>query len=429
MKLTKEQRLKMFNEFNIVVSHFELLNDLKEDAVDSKIDHKTILKFYKWSKVSSFDIAVDVIEWFIKDGLSVASVCEFSYYSLVEGIIRDVVWFLDDQSYEKQSIIVSGEKITLGELKNAMRLLEFGFTPKITNIEDFMSFIQKNAFEYILDLKNHKINNDNYAIIIHNLLSTKFCVKGVVASFHEKIKSGTSDEIKALATQYIQNLKITDIKVKFWLACLESGFDLGKVVLRLDYLLQDVHRANDVKKLLKDTFWSNQPLTKDEEKNMLDKFVNDKNLPLYLCVVGDNERVIADNIRLENYNAVEFHNLMSRIGWLGCRDKEFRDNLINLASKGELFKFITLYYFDAKGVLTVDIFKDMVSGMPENFYTTSQHVDNLINSLNIIQSVFDYPQDICLTLIDKSKVWLNSENKEIRRLGAYVLRNCLYYMR
>lgn len=154
MKLTQRKQIELFRDFDVVVSHFDLLKALKAD----KANPKTMLQFYKNTEIRSFETAVDIMEWLISDGVFISSACEESYCGLVKRVIDKVIWYLDDKSYEKQSIMVFGEKITLGELRNAIRLLEFGFTPRINNINDFVSFVQTNAFDYILNLKNYEVN-------------------------------------------------------------------------------------------------------------------------------------------------------------------------------------------------------------------------------------------------------------------------------
>ena len=421
MKLTQRKQIELFRDFDVVVSHFDLLKALKAD----KANPKTMLQFYKNTDIRLFETAVDIMEWLISDGVFISSACEESYCGLVRRVIDKVIWYLDDKSYEKQSIMVFGEKITLGELRNAIRLLDFGFTPRINNINDFMSFVQTNAFDYILDLKNYEVNSADYATIIQNFFSnSRFHIKGVKLSFNEKVKNGTAEEIKFLANRRIQGLNITDTKVKFWLVCLESGFNLGDAVLRLDYLLQDRDSTEEIKKLIWDIVWSGCCLNENEMNNLLTKFGNDRNLPLYLSIVGANEEVVINNIHPEIYDATEFHNLIMQMDRMGY--KNLIGNLVKLVPKNELFKFITFCYFERS--ITIDMFKDMINGMPEDFsVTSSPYIGNLMSGLGVMLDRFNYNQDICSELFNKSNIWINNDNKEMRRLGAYVLRTCVKY--
>ena len=421
MKLTQRKQIELFRDFDVVVSHFDLLKALKAD----KANPKTMLQFYKNTEIRSFETAVDIMEWLISDGVFISSACEESYCGLVKRVIDKVIWYLDDKSYEKQSIMVFGEKITLGELKNAIRLLDFGFTPRINNISDFMSFVQTNAFDYILNLKNYEVNSADYATIIQNFFSnSRFHIKGVKSSFDEKVRNGTAEEIKFLANRRIQGLNITDIKVKFWLVCLESGFNLGDAVLRLDYLLQEQGYAEEIKELIWDTVWRGCCLNEDEMNNLLTKFSGDKNLLLYLSIVNADEEVVINNIHPENYNAVEFHDLVMQMDGMGY--KNLIGNLVKLVPKNELFKFITFCYFEKN--ITIDMFKDMVNGIPDDFsVTSSAYIGNLMAGLGIMLDKFNYNQDICSVLFDKSNIWINSDNKAMRRLGANVLRTCVKY--
>ena len=202
-----------------------------------------------------------------------------------------------------------------------------------------MSFVQTNAFDYILNLKNYEVNSKDYVTIIQNFFSnSRFHIKGVKSSFDEKVRNGTAEEIKFLANRRIQGLNITDIKVKFWLVCLESGFNLGDTVLRLDYLLQEQGYAEEIKELIWDIVWRGCCLNEDEVNNLLTKFSNDKNLPLYLSIVNTDEEVVINRIHPENYNAVEFHDLMMQMDRMGY--KNLIGNLVKLVSKNELFKFV-----------------------------------------------------------------------------------------
>lgn len=421
MKLTQRKQIELFRDFDVVVSHFDLLKALKAD----KANPKTMLQFYKNTEIRSFETAVDIMEWLISDGVFISSACEESYCGLVKRVVDKVIWYLDDKSYEKQSIMVFGEKVTLGELRNAIRLLEFGFTPRINNINDFMSFVQTNAFDYILNLKNYEVNSADYATIIQNFFSnSRFHIKGVKSSFDEKVRNGTAEEIKFLANRRIQGLNITDIKVKFWLVCLESGFNLGDAVLRLDYLLQKQIHVEEIKKLIWDIVWRGCCLNEDEMNNLLTKFSSDKNLLLYLSIVNADEEVVINNIHPENYNAVEFHDLVMQMDGMGY--KNLIGNLVKLVPKNELFKFITFCYFEKN--ITIDMFKDMVNGIPDDFsVTSSAYIGNLMAGLGIMLDKFNYNQDICSVLFDKSNIWINSDNKAMRRLGANVLRTCVKY--
>ena len=131
-----------------------------------------------------------------------------------------------------------------------------------------------------------------------------------------------------------------------------------------------------------------------------------------------------NSIHPENYNAVEFHDLMMEMDGMGY--KNLIGNLVKLVSKNELFKFITFCYFERS--ITIDMFKDMVNGIPDDFsVTSSAYIGNLMAGLGVMLDKFNYSQDICSVLFNKSNIWINSDNKAMRRLGANVLRTCVKY--
>lgn len=421
MKLSKEKRVELFNEFGVVISYFDLKNDLM-----CCNDIEKLIKFHKNAKVNSHEIASDMMQWLVENASILPKLHCFDF---MKSIISKVEWYLSDQNYEKQSIEVLGKKITQSELKNAIRLLDFGFRPSFSNIEEFLSFIQGDAFDYILDLENKKVDSENYISVVRKFLNSIVRTTIFERAVYEKRKSGELSRIKPYATKCIQELTVSDINMRFWLACIESEFSLIDLLSRFPYLINDLGDEEKVKELLKNVFSNcSFPYSKSLVNKVIQMFTNDKNLPLYLSIIGADDETIVNCIHPKNYDAVEFKSLMVKIKELGYR--ELRYKLIHLTQKSELFKFITLMYYmyDDSGEITINTFKDMIDGMPDDFWITEPYALHMAGSLARMLESFNYDQDICSRLADKVDIWLSSDNKKMRMLGAYVLDACQNYL-
>lgn len=418
MKLSKEKRVELFNEFGVVISYFDLKNDLM-----CCNDIEKLIKFHKNAKVNSHEIASDMMQWLVEN----ASILSNShYFDFMKNIISKAEWYLSNQNYEKQSIEVLGKKITHSELKNAIRLLDFGFRPSFSNIEEFLSFIQEDLFGYILDLENKKVDSEDYIGYVRKFLDSIVRTTIFEKSVCEKRKSGELSRIKSYATKCIQGLTVSDINMRFWLACIESEFRLIDLLSRFPYLINDLGDEEKVKGLLKNVFGSYIfPCSKSLVDKVIQMFANDKNLPLYLSIIGADDETMVNSIHPENYNAVEFKSLMIQIEKLGYQG--LKNNLIHFVQKNELFKFITILYGDTRE-LTINTFKDMIDGIPNDFWITEPYASHIAGSLIRMLDGFNYNQDVCLKLADKVNIWLNSDDKKMRMLGAYVLDVCQNYL-
>lgn len=102
MKLSKEKRVELFNEFGVVISYFDLKNDLM-----CCNDIEKLIKFHKNAKVNSHEIASDMMQWLVEN----ASILPKSHcFDFMKSIISKVEWYLSNQNYEKQSIEALGKK-------------------------------------------------------------------------------------------------------------------------------------------------------------------------------------------------------------------------------------------------------------------------------------------------------------------------------